>query len=256
MSKFVFQLFSDIHFEFSKSYPKIPQSTDYLFLAGDIGKLHIDHYKDFFDYCSKNWKHTFYVLGNHEYYSGTTTYDVLNKKYHDFFESYENVHLLDNSSFELDEYIIIGSTLWSKCNYDDSLNDFKSIKEYNDTKTRKYGLSIETFNKLYDDSAKYLIEEINKTTKKIIVMTHFPPLQGETSDPIYADDDGDIKNYFASNLLLDDKINKENIICWIYGHTHYSNDFYFDKIRMLSNQIGYSDEKCVFDGTGLFQINP
>ena len=33
-----FQLFSDIHLEFYKSFPKLPILTDYLFLAGDIGQ--------------------------------------------------------------------------------------------------------------------------------------------------------------------------------------------------------------------------
>ena len=34
-----FQLFSDIHLEFLKEFPKIIPHTDFLFLAGDIGKI-------------------------------------------------------------------------------------------------------------------------------------------------------------------------------------------------------------------------
>ncbi len=66
---FKFQLFSDIHLEFSKTFFKLPPLTNYLFLAGDIGKLSHLTFKPFFDYCSNNWKEIFYVLGNHEYYS-------------------------------------------------------------------------------------------------------------------------------------------------------------------------------------------
>ena len=111
-----FQLFSDIHLEFYKSFPKLPILTDYLFLAGDIGIITLPNYKDFFDYCSSHWKKTFYVLGNHEYYN-KKTYDKMNQKYKDFFDKYDNIHLLDNNTFELDDIVIIGSTLWSNVEY-------------------------------------------------------------------------------------------------------------------------------------------
>jgi len=98
MSKITFQLYSDIHTEFFKKHPKLPPHADYLFLAGDIGKIGKVNFKPFFDYCSANWKHTFYVLGNHEYYNSNKTYDVLKEIYQKFFDMYDNVHLLDNSS--------------------------------------------------------------------------------------------------------------------------------------------------------------
>jgi predicted phosphohydrolase len=250
---FTFQLFSDIHLEFNKTYPKITPLSDYLFLAGDIGIITYDNFEYFFDYCSKNWKKVFYVLGNHEYYN-KKTYNIMNEKYKYFFEKYDNIYLLDNSYYELDEIVIIGSTLWSEITDTFDLNDFTKIHEYDETKKRKYGLSKDTFNKLHSESVDFLIETINKFDKKIIIMTHFPPIREMTSDPKYEDQSENIKNYFASDILLDTKINKKNIICWIFGHTHYSTDFKLNKIRLISNQLGYTEEKCKFNFDGIFTV--
>jgi hypothetical protein len=110
MANFTFQLYSDIHLEFYKSFPKIKPTAEYLFLAGDIGIITQPNFTNFFDYCSENWKHVFYVLGNHEYYN-KKSYSKLNTMYKTLFEKYNNIHLLDNSSYELDNIKIIGSTL-------------------------------------------------------------------------------------------------------------------------------------------------
>jgi hypothetical protein len=50
MKLFKFQLFSDIHLEYYKSFPIIPKIEKYLILAGDIGKIDTNNYKSFFDY--------------------------------------------------------------------------------------------------------------------------------------------------------------------------------------------------------------
>ena len=82
MQTFTFQLFSDIHLELLKSskFPKIKPLTDYLFLAGDIGKINTPNYELFFDYCSQNWKKVFYVLGNHEFYNSNKDLKTLKKQ--------------------------------------------------------------------------------------------------------------------------------------------------------------------------------
>ena len=254
MSKFTFQLFSDVHMEYFKTFPKFEPHADFLFLAGDIGKMSLDHFKPFFDYCSENWKHTFFVLGNHEYY-GKKTYTKLNEMYKKLFNEYSNVHLLDNSTYELDDLLIVGSTLWSKCSETYGLNDFESIHEYNSDHTRKISLTIDTFNKMHEESVEYLTRTINNSTKKVVVMTHFPPLQEHTSDPMYSTQPKYMKDYFASNILKEGTIKKENVLCWLFGHTHYSIDFYEDNIRMISNQVGYHEEKITFDHTGIYMCH-
>jgi predicted phosphohydrolase len=268
---FRFQIFYDIHLEFFNSFPKIPPLTNYLFLAGDIGKLSGSNFKPFFDYCSDNWKKTFYVLGNHEYYSSNKTYDKLNEEYKEFFKNYSNVFLLDDSYYDLedgsDSYRIYGSTLWSSINSNQSLNDFNMIKMKND-KNWTVPIDLEYFNSLYNNSAKKLFDQIKTTNwegnsepKNLIIMTHFPPIRKTddqpnlTSHPMYQNQDESIKKYFANDFTngylkvwdLTEKDLYSNVKLWISGHTHYSYDFNY-RTRFIGNQLGYKSE---FEHTGI-----
>lgn len=272
---FSFQLFSDIHLEFfsqAKS-PKIPPFAPFLFLAGDIGKINNENFKEFFDYCSSNWEKVFYVLGNHEYYHTHKTFDKLNLEYKSFFsENYTNIFLLDNSYFELHlpanglrgsrgkefNLMIIGTTLWSSPTLKSDLNDFSQIKTFNIEKNRKYGITLDEFHSLHSNSTDFLLETItNNPSTNIIIMSHFPPTQLNTSHPIYNNQPQPIKDYFASNII--DKIpDNHNIIGWLYGHTHFSNDFIHPKnIRLISNQCGYKEDLPFsnLNPDGLFTID-
>lgn len=238
-----FQLFSDIHLEMRKSLFKIPILEENLMLAGDIGKLNTNYYIEFLNYCSKNWKRVFYILGNHEYYSSRKDFNKLNRNYHDFFDKYENIYLLDNSCYEFENIKIIGSTLWSNPECADYFCDFTKIKEYHEKIHMKLGFSIKTFKELHFKSFEFLKREIENSDKKVIVITHFAPLKENTSHEKFKNEKSYVKNYFASNIAED--INLDNVLFWCYGHTHYSNIFDYKNTKMISNQIGYPDEKDV-----------
>lgn len=233
-----FQVFSDLHLElYSDSYcPKFDAVTDTLFLVGDIGKLSCKNYKLFMDYVSKTWKQTFYVLGNHEYYHSKKDYVKLNKEYHDFFSSYGNITLLDKKKVIYEGIEIIGLTMWtdiSSITDIESLSDFKAIKIKNDKKWT-IPMTKEYFIDLHKQEKKWLLENYDPT-KKTIIVTHFP-LMNETSHPKFSD--SIFKSYFENDFKLFNNVQLINI----YGHTHYSIDKTIEKIRIISNQQGYSDE--------------
>lgn len=65
-----FQIYSDLHTEFSNTFPKILPLCDTLILAGDICVITNKNFIPFMEYCSIHWKTIVYVLGNHEFYVG------------------------------------------------------------------------------------------------------------------------------------------------------------------------------------------
>ena len=97
--------------------------------------------------------------------------------------------------------------------------------------------------KLSDEGLKSISEYLNKSTKKTIVMTHFPPIQEGTSNKLlYNSQTQDLKNYLAWNNILKD-LNITNVPLWISGHTHWSYDIkYNNYTRLISNQLGYKSE--------------
>jgi len=256
METFKFQLFSDIHLEFYKSFPRIPKLENYLILAGDIGKINTPNFKEFFDYCSKNWLKVFYVLGNHEYYHSNKSFNRLNEDYHIFIKQYPNVFLLDNSHYDINSNLrLVGSTLWSNPSSTEGFMDFKQIKDVNEHIKNKLEISIETFKRLHKESVEYLTSEILKNDKNLLVITHFPPSQQNTSHPKYKNTSQSTRNYFASNMA-ENLPKTHKIKAWIFGHTHFSTSIQLsNNINLISNQIGYPNEDDInMDCKGVFII--
>ena len=262
--KFTFQVFSDLHQEFITNIFKLPPRADYLFLAGDIHNIGKNNFKPFFDYVSENWKQVFYVPGNHEYYHNSKTINELKCEYRDFFDNYTNVHYIDDGiiTITIDHYvvIVIGSTLWSSVSLTNNINDFKQIKEEPGKLITK-----EYFNQLHDNSVTYIHKQMEMISENenVIILTHFPPVQKNTSSPIHQNVEEYIRNYFSCNIINQFKQYSHQIKCWIHGHTHYSNDFIEPEtnIRVLSNQLGYIQEftnivnkNNIMKGDGVFEV--
>src|SRR5882672_7268414 len=112
----VLQYCSDLHLEFRENkqflnqHPLQPKG-EILILAGDIVTFtEIDKRKDFFDYISDNFKLTYWLPGNHEYYysEASERSGTINEKIR------ENIFLVNNITFRHDDVRLIFSTLWSK----------------------------------------------------------------------------------------------------------------------------------------------
>jgi len=236
------QVYSDIHIEFYKTFPRFVRHADTLVLAGDIGIFTKFNYTDFLDYISKTWKDIIYVPGNHEFYNDTNSITSTKNIYVKIFAEYDNIHYLDNDSIILndgDEKIrFIGSTLWSKPDYIEGLCDFYKIKELKQNEL--VPLSIETFKQMHEESVTYIKQTLdNDKIIKTVLITHFPPVTEGTFHPKYKNSIH--VNYFSNNL---DKmgISVSNICTWISGHTHFSHNFVIDGCRFVSNQMGYPGE--------------
>lgn len=278
--KITFQLYSDIHIELqSNSYPIIKPLAPYLFLAGDIAQIDKPNFKPFFDYLAKNWLRVFYVLGNHEFYHKNKTHNQLRKQYHEFFQEYSNVHLLDNSSYDLVEsnidLRIFGTTLWSKL--DPEFGKTSDTNGFGDINCLfiddNVPMNVEYFNNLNNECLNKLLNEIKQCKelgKNLIVMSHFPPLRktneqpNATSHSIYSNETPIRKQYFANDLtnkLLKTYQTTEsdfysNIKLFMSGHTHYSYDFNYCGTRFIANQVGYKTENTTgVNYDGLFSQN-
>ena len=248
-----FQLYSDVHMEMHESFPTISKHADILILAGDMGNISNSNFEKFIKYVSETWEHVIYVPGNHEYYHDELCINELNSIYKCLMDKYSNIHYLQNDSWDFEEYTFIGSCLWSNPDKEsiEYLNDFYQIKEHT-----KYGaatLTLETFKNMHNECIKFIKDQVSSSDKKIIVITHFPPIRTNTSHPRYEDDE--LKAYFT-NDLDEMNINIDKIPLWISGHTHYSYDFMKNKCRFLSNQMGYTSEikESKFNQQGLFEI--
>jgi hypothetical protein len=237
------QVYSDIHLESSKEFPKILPTAKYLFLAGDICKLNHNFFFTFFDYCSPLWEKIFYTPGNHEFYSTRKNYETLDFEYNlKLKDKYKNVYYLNNNFVALnDEINVYGCVFWNEYYNHPSLSylddDYANIQQFSISK----GYNVKINNVFINNLAKKELEYIKNyfkmkqnKNKPTIIMTHFPPVKiGKLIDLKYI-------NHF----------NFENIPLWISGHTHKSHDFNYENTRLLSNQVGYIKE---FGKTGLYQ---
>ena len=70
-------------------------------------------------------------------------------------------------------------------------------------------------------------------------MTHHAP-SARSEAPYHAD--SPLKAAFASDL--DSLVEQSGVPLWIHGHTHYNVDYVMGSTRVLTNQLGYPDERC------------
>lgn len=250
LKKITIQVFSDIHIELWNKMPELPIKAKYLFLAGDICQLNHPIFFKFMDYCSINWEKVFYTPGNHEYYSQKRNFNELEFEYnYKIGEKYKNVFYLNNKYVRLNEDInVYGTTFWtipsfkSTYNAKQHLNDYNQITYFNKEVNHVTKLDINYVNSLAEESYNSLNKHLNETTKKTIVMTHFPPLRSGTSDPKFMDLNRTEDLYFSWPNGTLEKLKLDNVTTWISGHTHWSYNIESNGINLISNQLGYKSE--------------
>lgn len=219
------QVCSDIHLErddISDISKIIIPNAEILVLAGDIGNPMTSIYNNFLDYYSKLFKIIFIITGNHEYYGNTII--ETDKKIEEICDLYENIHFLNNKVFKYEGILFIGTTLWSLIPEDytvynqlSSMNDFKLIKKF----------TLDEYRKLFINNIKFIKDNLEVNS---IIITHHAPSMICIAEEYKGDK---VNCCFASEL---DKIfMDDNVIGWIYGHTHNNLSLITQKKFMYSN---------------------
>ena len=253
--------FSDIHLDFirldkiGKILKKIPAGIDEVgVIAGDIGSPWIHTYDAFIQYMSANFRKTFVIAGNHEYYrdsrsiersesanitklaeeyySKTKSMDATNIYLRDYFRKYDNVTYLHNQFEHYENYCFIGTTLWSNItNPFYQTNDVHEIPEFD----------YETCNHLHEISVEFLSRTLCDNSNCIVITHHLP--SSRLIDKKYRTPQMEKYNqWFSSDLDYLILSNQSKIRCWFYGHTHTPSRTTLHNVPFLCNPIGYPDE--------------
>ncbi len=230
---------SDLHLEFIETnkiddfIKQIPSGIDEIcVLAGDIGNPYKSNYDIFMNFISKNFKKTFIIAGNHEYYNKKKTIKDVNEYMKDYFQKFNNISFLNNNYEIYNDYCFVGTTLWSKItNPQYEINDVYKIRNFN----------YNEYNKLNMLSVKFL-EDTLLNNEKCIIITHHMPSESLIDIKYKTTTMQPYNQWFYCNMDELIETNKNKIKCWIYGHTHTPSNVIINDIPFLCNPIGYPNE--------------
>ena len=250
---------SDLHLEFDDIALTNTENADVLVLAGDICTVKHYHsrpemeksYSEFFKACSEQFPHVVYVVGNHEHYNYQFNYTVNDLKRK--LAHYENIHVLDNETFELENKMFIGSTLWTDMNNECPLTmnaaafampDFRIVKYFDGVNYMKY--TPQQSVREHRRSLDYIKQVIRNSNDKdyylekdVIVVTHHSPSHKSIA-PQYRHEE--LMNGAFHNDLDYMMEMADNIKLWIHGHTHDEFDYTIGITKVLCNPRGYPKE--------------
>ena len=256
-------LASDCHIEFGTMDLDNTEDADVLILSGDIMIAEDLHdyprptlsglttlgkrqqaalrFYEFLDRCSIKFPHVVYIAGNHEFYHGkwhSSLADLMN-----VCADYPNIHFLENSCWDHNDYCFIGGTLWPDMNKADpitlhdvgrSMNDFNLIRDDVKNYSRlKPQATVERHRK----TLKYFRDQIDQNPdKKYIVVGHHTP-SVLSIDARYRKEHHTNGAYHSdlSEFIMD----RPAIKLWTCGHTHHSHWYYLGSTLVACNPRGY-----------------
>jgi predicted phosphohydrolase len=233
------QYCSDLHIEFSQNSDylmknKIPPFGDILVLAGDITYLGDIFFKHaFFDYISNNFKTTYWIPGNHEFYGG---FDL------SYFEGpvqmkiRHNIFLVNNISAVYGDIELFFTTLWTKLDKNRIPYVLNGVNDFFKIKYKGKVIQIKEFEHHHNLSVSFLEQALDDSqAMKKIVVTHHVPSQICNAEEFR---DSWINSAFVVDM--DDFIINRDIDYWIYGHHHRNiSEKQISGTKFVTNQLGY-----------------
>ena len=232
------QYASDLHLElYDKSafQPMLRPVAPLLALAGDIGRPDKRTYRDFLQYCSRNWRNVFVVAGNHELYNSRhvgnwrhmsdgsvetaqqrlTACDAIAGEFH-------NVHFLNRGRIDCDGVAVLGCTLWTDLSQGGATEAGQMMNDYRliaipgpQGKPVPVTPGITSEWHLLDYMwLKREIAACEEEGRPAIVITHHLPTYDLISSQYR---DHPLNPAFASHT---DDLIRSPVRAWIAGHTH------------------------------------
>jgi Icc-related predicted phosphoesterase len=257
-------LASDVHLEFGGLDLTNEHGADVLILSGDIcvardidrpdgGNVLMPSPKslairDFFHAVSQRFPHVVMIMGNHEHYHGdfATTQSRI-QAWLDR-EGLTNIHLLEKSTWEYQDYLFIGGTLWTDFNGGDPMTTSHARFAMSDFQVTKnsavsfYRFTPEHALADHREMKQYIQDRIDdrreqgERSRRVIVVGHHSPSRLSTHPRYQADHH---MNGCYSSLMEEFIMDRPEICLWTHGHTHEDFDYMIGTTRIVCNPRGY-----------------
>lgn len=242
-----FQILSDIHLECYNTLPDIKNflipSAPYLILAGDICFFEHHNFLPFFENVSPLFEKIFYILGNHEYFDSNklpkNSFKSIPFLIKETLKHLKNIYVLQNDYFESNDFIILGTTLWTshRIKPKDPLIKLTNNPDFIAYSKKKLP-SLKIFQQENDTDYNWLknfLKEHNKN-KFIIVVTHYLP-----SYKLIPKKYRNCENNFLYASHYDELLEYSH--AWVFGHGHTSVQKNIKGCLCISNTYGYNFER-------------
>jgi len=254
-------LLSDLHLEFAPFEIVNKNDADILVLSGDIlvaqyfqrGEnspffFTAQSWLDCLKRAASQYREVFYVLGNHEHYKGKFQNTLGTIRANIAAAGINNITVLDNESVKLDNYLIVGTTLWT--DFDNSeanaalvqagLNDYHLIQSIDYRKLRTW----ET--KRYFEQAIQAIQRASVISNNVLVFSHHAPSYRSVTPEYQKGQYAYLNSGYCSHL---DEFIREHpeIKAWTHGHVHSSHDYDIGTTRIVANPRGYANRNNLDD---------
>ena len=160
-----------------------------------------------------------------------------------------NLVFMDKTSLLVDGVRVLGTTLWSDIPVERQRDVWRSLNDYNlisvDDAADRTGAGARLATPadtvaMFEDELAWLESELARAKaagENCVVLTHHTPSKRGTSAPQF--EHSPINCAFSSSLEHLFREKGTTLHTWIFGHTHYNNDFVMRGTRLVADQRGY-----------------